>query len=148
MQLIKNIPLIKLRICQNIYYFRVLCYKMIVFPFMVQEELITSSFRKILGCSILIQLIAKFFMDDILADTAILTNASKKEPLCVCYKHTSWMGWLLKKSALSVRRICQHFKKLCAKKGPPLQLTFPACQGNWIVGNTNFAEAFLTEKRL
>ena len=81
---------------------------MIVFPFVVQKELITSSFCKILGWSIIIQLYAKFIMGDILADTAILANASKKEPLCSFYKNTSWMGWLLKKKALSVWRICQH----------------------------------------
>ena len=62
---------------------------MIVKPFMIQEQLITSSFCKILGWSILIQSFAKFIMGDILADTAILSNASKKEPLCSCYKHTS-----------------------------------------------------------
>ena len=56
---------------------------------MVEEELITSSVCKILGWSILIQLFAKFIMGDILADTAILSNASKKEPLCSCYEHTS-----------------------------------------------------------
>ena len=59
--------------------------------------MITSSVRKIIGWSILIQLFAKFILGDILADTAILANASKKEPLCSCYKHTSWMGWVLKK---------------------------------------------------
>ena len=77
---------------------------MIVFPFVLQEELITSSFCKILGWSIL--------MADILANTAILANANKKEPLCSCYKHTSWRGWQLKKKALSVRGICQHAKIL------------------------------------
>ena len=56
---------------------------------MVQEELITSSVCKILGWSILIQSFAKFIMGDMLADTAILSNASKKEPLCSCYEHTS-----------------------------------------------------------
>ena len=65
--------------------------------FLIQQELITSSFCKILGWSILIQLFAKFIVGDILADTAILANASKKELLCSCCKHTSWMGWLLKK---------------------------------------------------
>ena len=49
---------------------------MIVFPFVVKEELITSSVCKILGWFILIQLFAKFIMGDILADTAILANAS------------------------------------------------------------------------
>ena len=53
-----------------------LCNKIIVFPFVVEEELITSSVCKILGWSILIQLFAKFIMGDILADTAILANAS------------------------------------------------------------------------
>ena len=57
---------------------------MIFFPFVVQEGLI-----KILVWSILIQLFAKFIMGDILADTAILSNVSKKEPLCSCYNHTS-----------------------------------------------------------
>ena len=46
-------------------------------------------FCKILGWSILIQSFAKLIMGDILADTAILGNVSKKEPLCSCYKHTS-----------------------------------------------------------
>ena len=68
---------------------------------------------KKLGWSILIHLFAKLIMGDILADTAILGDASKKESLCSC-KSTqpervfSWMGWLLKKKALSGRRICQH----------------------------------------
>ena len=81
---------------------------------MVEEELITSSVCKILGWSILIQLFAKFIMGDILADTAILSNASKKEPLCSCYDHTSRACLQLngmaaeKKRALSVRKICQH----------------------------------------
>ena len=53
-------------------------------------------------------------MGDILADTAILSNVSKKEPLCSCYEHTSRACLQLngmaaeKKGALSVRRICQH----------------------------------------
>ena len=62
---------------------------MIVFTFMIQEQLITSSFCKNLGWSILIHLFAKFIMGDILADTAILGNAIKKEPLCSCKEHTS-----------------------------------------------------------
>ena len=89
------------------------CYKVIVFTFMIQEQLITSSFCKNLGWSILIQLFEKFIMGDILADTAILGDASKKEPLCSCKSKQpelvfSWMGWLLKKKVLSGRRICQH----------------------------------------
>ena len=62
---------------------------MTVFPFIIQEQLLSSSFCKILGWSILIQSFAKFIMGDILADTAILSNASKKELLCSCYEHTS-----------------------------------------------------------
>ena len=62
---------------------------MIVFPFIIQEQLISSSFCKILWWSILIQSFAKFIMGDILADTAILSNVSKKEPLCSCYERTS-----------------------------------------------------------
>ena len=77
--------------------------------------MITSSVRKIIGWSILIQLFAMFIMGDILADTAILSNASKKEPLCSsCYEHTSRVCLQLngmaaeKKRALSVGKICQH----------------------------------------
>ena len=51
-------------------------------------------------------------MGDILADTAILGIASKKEPVPATSTQGervfSWMGWLLKKKALSVWRICQH----------------------------------------
>ena len=99
-QLIQNIYRIKLRICQNIYYFRFFMLQAIVFPFMIHEQLITSSFCKILWWSILIQSFAKFIMGDILADTAIPGNASN---LCVPATSTqaervfSWMGWLLKK---------------------------------------------------
>ena len=49
---------------------------MIVFPFIIQEQLISSSFCKNLGWSILIHLFAKFIIGDILADTVILANAS------------------------------------------------------------------------
>ena len=80
--------------------------KWLLFPFVIQIDLITSSFSKILGWSIIIQLYAKLI---ILADTAILANTSKKEPLCSCYKHTSWMGWLLKKEGFVCQeRLCQH----------------------------------------
>ena len=83
------------------------------FPFVIQEKLITSSFCKILGGSILIQSFAKFIMGDILADTAILGNASKKELLRPCYEHTSRTrlqldGVAAEKKAFSVTRICQH----------------------------------------
>jgi len=43
-------------------------------------------------------------MGHILADTAILVNLSKKESLCSFHKHTSWMGWLLKKEGF----VCQE----------------------------------------
>ena len=81
---------------------------MIVLPFMIQEELITSSFCKILGWSIPIQLFVKFIWGDILADTAILANASKKEPLCSCSAHKLYRMAAEKKKAMSVRRTCQH----------------------------------------
>ena len=81
---------------------------MIFFPFVVQEGLI-----KILVWSILIQLFAKFIMGDILADTAILANTSKKEPLCSFYKHTSWMGWLLKLDPVG-STVRYEMMKLCA----------------------------------
>ena len=86
--------------------------KVIVFPFMIQEQLIASSFCKIRGWSILIQSFAKFIIGDIMADTAILGNASKKEPLCSCNEHTSRVllqlyGTAAEKKALSVRRIGQ-----------------------------------------
>ena len=55
---------------------------MIGFPFVIQEELITSSILQISWVVILVQLFAKFTMGDILDDTAIITNLSKKEPLC------------------------------------------------------------------
>ena len=79
----------KLRILQNIHYFHLFMLQMIAFHFIIQERLISSSFCKILGWPILIQSFAKFIMGDILADTAILSNASKNEPLCSCYEHTS-----------------------------------------------------------
>ena len=53
-----------------------------------------------------------FIMGDILADTAILSNASKKEPLCSCYEHTSrvclQLNGIAAVWALSARKICQH----------------------------------------
>ena len=77
------------------------CYKVIVFTFMIQEQLITSSFRKNLPFLLI-------YLGDSLADTAILGTASKKEPLCSCNEHTSRARLQLKKKALSGRRICQH----------------------------------------
>ena len=86
---------------------------MVVFPFIIQVQLMSSSFCKFLGWSILIQSFAKLIMDGILADTAILGNASKKEPQCFCYVRTSRACLQLngmaaeKKRAFSVRKICQ-----------------------------------------
>ena len=79
---------------------------------MVEEELITSSVCKILGWSILIQLFAKFIMGDILADTAILSNASKKEPLCSCYEHTSRACLQLNGMAAEKRGLCLSGKSV------------------------------------
>ena len=81
---------------------------------MIQEQLIISTFCKILESSILIQSFAKFIMGNILADTAILGNASK-ENLCVPAISTqaervySWMGWLLKKEGF----VCQENLSTC-----------------------------------
>ena len=77
---------------------------------MVEEELITSSVCKILGWSILIQSFAKFIMGDILADTAILSNASKKE-LCV-HKHTSRVSLQLNGMAAEKRGLCLSGKSV------------------------------------
>ena len=85
---------------------------MIVLPFIIQEQLISSSFCKILGWSILIQSFAKFIMGDILADTAILSNASKKEPLCSCYDHTSRACLQLNGMAAEKRGLCLSGKSV------------------------------------
>ena len=79
---------------------------------MVEEELITSSVCKILGWSILIQLFAKFIMGDILADTAILSNASKKEPLCSCYEHASRACLQMSGMAAEKRGLCLSGKSV------------------------------------
>ena len=79
---------IKLRICQNIYYFRNFMLPNDCFSFRITRTADYFLFCKILGWSILIQSFAKFIMGDILADTAILGIASKKEPLWSCYEHT------------------------------------------------------------
>ena len=76
------------------------------FSLIIHKQLITSSFCKILGWSILIQSFAKFIMGDILADTAILGNASKKEPLCYCNEHTSRARLQLDGVAAEKRRLC------------------------------------------
>ena len=82
----------------------------VVFPFIIQEQ--RSSFCKILGWSILIQSFAKFIMGDILADTAILSNASKKEPLCSCYEHTSRACLQLNGMAAEKRGLCLSGKSV------------------------------------
>ena len=83
-----------------------LCYKMIAFSFRDTNR--SDHFLFFQNSWMVHYYSVICIMGDILADTAILANTSKKEPLCSCYKHTSWMGWLLKKKALSVWRICQH----------------------------------------
>ena len=85
------------------------CYKVIVFPFMIQEQLISYSFCRLRGWSILIQSFAKFIMGDILADTAIL---SKKEPLCSCYEHTSRARLQLNGMAAEKRGLCLSGKSV------------------------------------
>ena len=47
-------------------------------------------------------------MGDILADTAILANTSKKEPLCSCYKYTSRGRLQLDGVAAEKRSLCQE----------------------------------------
>ena len=85
---------------------------MIAFPLIIREQLISSSFCKILGWSILIQSFAKFIMSDILADTAILSIASKKEPLCSCYEHTNRECLQLKGMAAKKRGLCLSRKSV------------------------------------
>ena len=50
---------------------------MIVFPFMIQEQLITFSFCKIHGWSILIQSFAKFIMGDTYVDAKTVLDSVK-----------------------------------------------------------------------
>ena len=45
-------------------------------------------------------------MGDISADTAILGNASKKDPLCSCNEHTSTVHRQLDGLAAEKRRLC------------------------------------------
>ena len=67
---------------------------------------------QILGRTILIQSFAKFIIGDILADTAILSNASKKEPLCSCYEHTSRACLQLNGMAAEKRGLCLSGKSV------------------------------------
>jgi len=85
---------------------------MIVFPFIIQEQLISSTFCKILGWSILIQSFAKFILGELLADTAILSNASKKEPLCSWYEHTSRACLQMNGIAAEKRGLCLSGKSV------------------------------------
>ena len=83
---------IKLRICQNIYYFRNFMLPNDCFSFRITRTADYFLFCKILGWSNLIQSFASSFY------TAILGNASKNEPLCSCYEHStqaaaSLAGW-------------------------------------------------------
>ena len=80
------------------------CYNVTVFPFMIQEQLITSSFCKILGWSIQYSVICKVHYRTL----QYLPTLARKN-LCVPSTSTQ-AGWdgCWKKKALSVRRICQH----------------------------------------
>ena len=49
---------------------------------------------------------------DILADTAILSNVSKKEPLCSCYEHTSRACLQLNGMAAEKRGLCLSGKSV------------------------------------
>ena len=73
-----------------------------VFPFVVEEELITSSVCKTLGWSILTQLFAKFSTGDILADAAILADASSRERTSVFLLQAHKMDGM----AAEKRRLC------------------------------------------
>ena len=53
-----------------------------------------------------------FIMGDILADTAILSNASKEEPLCSCNKHTSRACLQLNGMAAEKRGLCLSGKSV------------------------------------
>ena len=83
---------------------------MTVFTFVIQRELITSSFCKILGWSILILLFAKFIMGDILADTTIHRRICQHATIleeqswsldCLChcdvFSTINWLLWFLKR---------------------------------------------------
>ena len=97
---------IKLRICQNIYYFHNFMLPNDCFSFRITRTADYFLFCKILGWSILIQSFAKFIMGDIVADTAVLSNASKKESLWSCYKHTSRACLQLNGMAAEKRGLC------------------------------------------
>ena len=87
--------------------------KWLLFPFVLQIDLITSSFSKILGWSIIIQLHAKQSNAKQLWVTSWLTlqylQTLARKNLCVPATSTQ-AGWdgCWKKKALSVMRICQH----------------------------------------
>ena len=67
-------------------------------------------------------------MGDILADTAILGNASKKEPLCSCHKHTSIALLQLDGVAAEKRRLCLSGESVnmqqFLKDSPELKIAF------------------------
>ena len=101
----------------EIYYFRIFILQSGCFSFH-EEHLITFSFCNILWWSILIQSFAKSIVGDILADTAILSNASKKEPLCSGYEHTS--------------RTCLQLNRMAAeKRGFVCQENLSTCNYSW-----------------
>ena len=95
---------IMLRIFQNIYYFPLFMLQNDCFSFhhtstayqflFLQNSWMVHSYSLI------------FIMGDILADTAILGNTSKKEHLCSCYEHTSRARLQLDGVAAEKRRLC------------------------------------------
>ena len=65
-------------------------------------------------------------MGDILAETAILSNVSKKEPLCSCYDHTSRACLQLNGMAAEKRGLCLSGKSV------NMQLFLKDSLGLWI----------------
>ena len=113
MQSIKKIYQIKLRIFQNIHFFRLFMLQNDCFSFHHHTRTAYQFlFLQNIGWSILIQSFAKFIMGDFLADTALLSNASKKEPLCSCYEHTSRACLQLNGMAAEKRGLCLSGKSV------------------------------------
>ena len=121
MQFIKKIYQIKLRIFQNIHYFRL---------FLLQNDCFSFHHTRTAAQFLFLQnswvvhsysLLSKFIMGDILADTAIFANASKKEPLCSCYERTS--------------RACLQLNGMAAqKKGFVCQENLSTCNYRKVLG--------------
>ena len=75
-------------------------------------------------------------MGDILADTAILANTSKKEPLCSCYKHTS-------RGCLQLNGMAAEKRGLCLSgKSVNMQLSFE--EQSWVLDCFCHCDVFST----